>query len=169
MKADNQIQMNQVNTSYILWLGCFFGASGLHRIYNRKFLTGILWLCTWGLFGVGQFVDLFLIRQMVEEHNAKLRAKYGLSPTGVPLGERAIAEQVVDGTPLPPTRERLKVKLLKAAQARGGKLSVTQGVMELEVDFAEVESLLQEMVKSGYATVGNDPDTGIVVYEFHEL
>ncbi len=162
--------MNQVSTSYLLWLGFLFGASGLHRIYNKKFATGILWLCTGGLLGLGQFVDLFLISDMVEEHNAEFRAKYGLSPTGVPIEQKAVAQQVVaKAPPAMPTREQLIAKLLKAAEARGGKLSVTQGVMETGVGFSEVESVLLEMVKADYASIGNHPDTGIVIYEFHEL
>ena len=61
------------------------------------------------------------------------------------------------------------VKLLKAAAARDGKLSVTQGVMDTEASFAEVEAVLKEMVKSGYVRVDNHPLTGVVVYEFLEL
>ncbi|MBC6475795.1 MAG: NINE protein [Hormoscilla sp. GM102CHS1] len=164
--------MNQVSTSYLLWLGCLFGVTGLHRIYNKKFATGILWLCTGGLLGIGQFIDLFLISAMVEEHNmrAEFRAKHILSPTGVPIEQKAVAQQVVTkAPPAMPTREQLMVKLLKAAEARGGKLSVTQGVMETGVGFSEVESVLLEMVQAGYVSMGNHLDTDIVIYEFHEL
>ncbi|MBW4489339.1 MAG: hypothetical protein KME12_16235 [Trichocoleus desertorum ATA4-8-CV12] len=31
--------MNKVGTSYLLWLGCLFGISGLHRLYNGKIAT----------------------------------------------------------------------------------------------------------------------------------
>ena len=61
------------------------------------------------------------------------------------------------------------VKLLKAAVARNGKLSVTQGVMDTGASFAAVEATLKEMVKSGYVGVDNHPDTGIVIYHFLEL
>lgn len=36
----------------------FFGIIGVHRFMKGKILTGILWLCTAGLFGVGYVVDL---------------------------------------------------------------------------------------------------------------
>jgi hypothetical protein len=33
----------------------------------------------------------------------------------------------------------------------------------------EVETLLRQMAATGYVEIGNDPDTGVVVYEFKEL
>lgn len=45
----------------LLAAGCFVGIAGLHRFYVGKIVTGILWLVTWGLFGIGQFIDAILI------------------------------------------------------------------------------------------------------------
>jgi len=61
------------------------------------------------------------------------------------------------------------IKLLKAASVRGGKISVTQGVMDTEASFKEVEAALKEMVENGYVMVGNHPETGVVIYDFVEL
>lgn len=157
------LAMNSTGTSYLLWIGCFFGASGLHRLYNGKFISGFIWLFTWGFFGIGQFVDLFLISDMVEEHNEKFRAKHGLLPTGVPLIEPTAVSALYI------TRDQLAIQLVKAAAARGGKISVTQGVIDTGTSFVEVEAALTAMFKAGYVGLDNHPETGAVVYVFHEL
>ncbi|WP_449418091.1 TM2 domain-containing protein [Phormidium nigroviride] len=159
--------MKNLGVSYLFWAGWLIGLSGLHRLYNGKIGTGLLWLFTGGLLGIGQVVDLLLIPSMVDEQNANIRAKLGVSATGIPIYHQpnaAIAQVLVKQTP-----EQLMVKLLKAAYAKGGKLSVTQGVMATGASFAEVEATLTELLKTGYVSVDNDPATGIVIYDFHEL
>jgi TM2 domain-containing membrane protein YozV len=151
-------------TSYILCAVWFFGLGGLHRLYNGKIGTGLLWLLTFGVFGFGQFVDMFLIPGMVDEYQLRLMAKNGLGPNGLPMSQPTISATY---TRLP--SEPLTVKLLKAAHANGGNLSVTQGVMATGANFADVEAAMREMVRSGYVSVMNHPETGVVLYHFHEL
>lgn len=163
---------NRVGTAYLLWVVAFIlPIAGLHRFYNKKYASGMLWFCTWGMFGIGQLLDLFFIPGMVEEHNLKQQIRLGLSPYGYPLAQQATVQQVVDVPVVepPPTVEEKMLKLLKAAQKRGGTISVTQAVLETELSFGEVEETLKQMVKMGYVQVGNDLETGIVTYHFTEL
>lgn len=61
--------MRSVLVAYLLWFfgGC--GVLGLHRFYTGRVGTGLLWLFTGGLFGIGAFIDLFLIPGHVRDEN----------------------------------------------------------------------------------------------------
>ncbi len=57
---------------YLLWLLVFFGFAGIHRFYMGKWVTGLIWLFTGGLFLIGQIVDLLLIPGMADRANRRL-------------------------------------------------------------------------------------------------
>jgi TM2 domain-containing membrane protein YozV len=61
--------MKTKTSALILWLFCLIKLAGLHRIYLGKVGTGILWLLTWGLFGIGQLIDLFTLGTQVDLYN----------------------------------------------------------------------------------------------------
>ncbi len=163
-----QSRQERLLASYILAAAHFFGLSGLHRLYNGKIGTGLLWLCTWGILGIGQFVDLFLIPDMVDEAEARLKLKAGVSSFGIPLDLPVTTSQVYQSAKKEETKP-LNLRLLKAAEKNGGKISVTKGVLETEATFEEVETTLKEMMRSGYVSIDNDPHNGAVIYHFHEL
>ena len=143
--------------SYLLWFGILLGIGGLHRIYNGKYVSGVVWLFTYGLFGVGQLVDLLLISDMAEQRQRLLS---GGQPSRFDMQSTVAAEVSTD---------TLMEKLLHLAKLHGGQITVTQAVMETGQSFKTIENALKTMVKSGYADVTNRPDSGVVVYEFPEL
>lgn len=153
---------------YGLWCGALFGFCGLHRIYLGKYGTGILWLLTLGLLGIGQFVDLIRMRKLVADAN--VREGYALHPRA--MRDLLIQQQAHSARPagLPaPRRKSLKLKLLEAAMVRGGAISVTEGVAATGADFEEVEETLRTLVAGGYVDVDNLPGSGVVVYRFSEF
>lgn len=156
---------------YGLWCLWLFGLAGVHRIYMGKYGTGVLYLLTWGLFGIGQFIDLFRMKGLVKDAN--IREGYLPHPR---LAQRLQnpprpAAPVASNPPgsLPPGRVNVQQVLLKAAQANGGALTVTQGVVTTGLTFEQVEEVLREMVAKGYVDVDNAPNSGVVVYRFPEL
>jgi hypothetical protein len=54
----------------------------MQRFYNRRPVSGVLYLLTAGLCGVGQLVDLFLIPTLVESANAPLLLQEALVEKG---------------------------------------------------------------------------------------
>lgn len=137
--------------AYGLWAGWLFGFAGLHRLYLGKYGTGFLWLFTWGLAGIGQLYDLITMRRQVEEANLLEEAR----------AMHAAREREPEVTP--------QQLLLSAAMKEGGQLTVTQAAMVTGYSFQEAEQLLREMVASGYVDIGNEPESGVIVYYFPEL
>jgi TM2 domain-containing membrane protein YozV len=63
--------MRSVGAAYGLWALCLLGVAGVHRFYMGKWVSGLIWLFTWGLLGIGSIIDLILIPGMVERRNAR--------------------------------------------------------------------------------------------------
>lgn len=57
------VNMNgKVKDKYIsIFLCALFGVLGVHRFYEGKIASGILWACTGGLFGFGWIIDLLIL------------------------------------------------------------------------------------------------------------
>lgn len=61
------------NVSWLLQT--FLGMFGIHRFYLGKIWTGVLWLLTVGLFGIGYVYDYFMLNEMVDEKNRRSMLK----------------------------------------------------------------------------------------------
>lgn len=59
--------MRSKAVAYLLWF--FLGWAGIHRFYCRKWVTGSIWLLTFGLLGSGWFADAIVTSRMVDEAN----------------------------------------------------------------------------------------------------
>lgn len=51
----------------------FLGVFGIHRFYLGKVLTGLLWLVSGGLFGLGYLYDLWTLNGQIDQANAKTK------------------------------------------------------------------------------------------------
>ena len=75
-RPDSVSRVDGMTSERSRWLAFFlclvFGGMGIHRFYVGKVGTGILWLLTCGMFGIGWFIDLLVILC------GSFRDKYGL-------------------------------------------------------------------------------------------
>ncbi len=168
-----------VGTAFLLWLGCVFGLAGIHRFYLGKPGTGILYLLTWGLFGIGSVVDLVRMHSLVENANVRqevLESRAERRRLKHRRKQKLLVESKASSTPAGSskkpaieTKDEMRLALTQAAAKNNGMISVTQGVLATSKSFAEVEEALDAMAKSGYVGVDNHPDSGVVIYTFREL
>jgi len=155
--------MKDKTPAYLLWCACFVGMCGLHRIYLGRYGTGFLYLFTFGLFGIGQVIDLFQIGRMVEDENNRVLISQmgGAEALAAGGGARALL-----GKRTPRSTEELQVSLAQAAEQHRGRLTVAEAVAATGRSFKDVEKELNRMVVEGYIEVDNDEESGVLVYAF---
>lgn len=67
--------MKSKGIAYVLWLISVCGWLGLHRFYLGKIGTGLLWIITFGVGGLGSLIDLFTLGGQVEQWNTNRELK----------------------------------------------------------------------------------------------
>jgi len=68
-QAESRYAAGRKDYSAAWLLLTFGGVLGLHRFYMGKVLTGVLWLVTGGLFGIGWAYDFWTLNGQVDEVN----------------------------------------------------------------------------------------------------
>jgi len=64
-QADLRYKAGDVDYSVAWVLLTFFGVLGIHRMYMGKIITGIIYLCTGGLFVVGVLYDFWTLNDQI--------------------------------------------------------------------------------------------------------
>jgi|GEM_PF-163183 len=171
-------QKKNIALAYGLWGLGLFGLSGIHRLYLGKYMTGLLWLFSGGLFFVGQIIDLVLIPSMITQEpdpNLEKLVTITAKLPGIKFVQKilnkldgldASVQKTLIKSESPTVTHIAMQKLLEVAQAQGKVLSVGQAVMATGLPPEEVEKLLNQAVLHNIAHIGNDPESGAVRYYF---
>ena len=71
MNHDADIRYNEGEIDFNLcWiLLTFLGAFGIHRMYMGKWITGLIYLCTFGIFGLGYIYDFWTLNDQISLEN----------------------------------------------------------------------------------------------------
>lgn len=67
--ADRRYVAGDISYSVAWILLTFLGIFGLHRFYMGKWISGIVWLLTGGLVGLGVLYDFWTLNEQVSERN----------------------------------------------------------------------------------------------------
>lgn len=68
-EADFRFRTGPIDYSVGWILLVFLGIFGVHRMYLGKWITGIIYLFTFGLFGLGWLYDLWTLNSQIDERN----------------------------------------------------------------------------------------------------
>jgi TM2 domain-containing membrane protein YozV len=69
-QADLRFRTGRIDYSLAWILLTFLGLFGVHRMYMGKWLTGILWLITGGLLGLGYLYDYWTLNEQITVVNS---------------------------------------------------------------------------------------------------
>ena len=150
-------ERRSVAVAYLLWALAFFGVpfgfpglNGIHRFYCCKPISGSLWLFSFGLLGLGQLVDLFLIPRLVEQANQPL------------LLQEALAAGEARGLP------SLEYQLLALARRSGPEgFTLNDALLDLQLpiglDSEGVRAEMERLLHADLLDVAND-ERGRVIY-----
>jgi TM2 domain-containing membrane protein YozV len=142
--------------AYLLWFFSGFGVMGFHRFYLGKPASGLLYMCTGGLFLMGGIYDLFNMNKLVRDANLQLRYK----------------EVLYLNTPVPAVKKKKKetVEYVILKTAKKNKGIVTPGEVALSGDFTIEASkkYLDKLSAKGFAEM-RIKESGVIVYCFPEF
>ena len=153
--------------AYILWLISGFGALGFHRFYLGKIGTGLLWMFTGGLLGIGAFFDFFTLpgqvreanfRQAILEGAVRNNANNSSSWRNVNDGEARIIRE----------KEPVEHVILRLAKANKGILTASEVALGAKISIEEAKRDLDAMVNKGFAEL-RVRQSGSLVYTIPEL
>jgi len=72
-EADQRYRSGALDYNVAWILLTFLGVFGVHRMYMGKWLSGILYLCTGGLFFIGVLYDFWTLNAQISERNGPQR------------------------------------------------------------------------------------------------
>lgn len=167
--------MRNTSTAYLLLALQFFGAAGLHRFYLGKPVSGLVWMATFGLGGLGTLYDLLTMEEQVDMANRRMlpaARHHPMLPAAAPVGpHNPYMPSAAPHTPrAAPAREELPLELrvLQAAKNHGGRLTVMQAAAELGIRMQTIEDQLDGLCHKGRANIEVSED-GVIYYDFPEL
>jgi TM2 domain-containing membrane protein YozV len=75
MNREADIRYNEGEVDFnIAWLLLtFLGLFGIHRMYMGKWITGLIYLCTGGLIGIGYIYDFWTLNDQISLINGSPR------------------------------------------------------------------------------------------------
>lgn len=164
------LKLYSTSLAYILWFISGFGALGLHRFYLGKFGSGILYLLTGGLFGIGGFYDLISLPGQVREANLRLGYRNALE-FGLGRGSGGtdhVRRELRNEFRRDIKKETPEKVILRVAKKNNGIATPSLVALEGDISLDEAKALLEKLMNKGYAEM-RVTKNGSIVYLFPDL
>jgi hypothetical protein len=152
--------MYSTGIAYILWFFSGCGVLGFHRFYLGKIGTGLLWMFTGGLLGIGAFFDLFTLPRQVREENFKIAVINGAR---MPNNNNQWRNVNDAQTRIIPEKESIEHQVLKLAKENKGIITASELALLSKTSIDEAKKALDTMVSKGHVEL-RVRQSGSIVY-----
>ena len=163
-------QPKQTGVAYLCWCLCFVGIAGGQRFYVGKVGSGLLYLFTFGFFGIAQLIDLFTTGEMVDSYN--MRKGFVPGAYANPLAHHQIVVNVgekikssfadSDQTALQSQPDHSDEHKILTACADGG-LSIAKIAIKTGISTSKIREMLVEMEQDDLVRV-DISESGSILY-----
>lgn len=154
--------------TYLLWFLGGFGALGFHRFYLGKIGTGLLYMFTGGLAGIGCVYDFFTIPMQVRDANVEARYRRALD-FGSPYGDgpqvrQEFRREIGKGS----NKDTIERVILRTAKKNSGIATPSEVALDADISLDDAKKNLEQLVSRGFAEVRVNRN-GTLVYVFPDF
>lgn len=160
--------MYSTGIAYFLWLISGVGALGFHRFYLGKFGTGLLYMVTGGLGGIGSFYDLLTLPIQVREANLRLAYREAINDRYAHRQPRQFTSDFKISMRDEIKKDSLERVILKTAKENQGIVTPSVVAIESGMSIDQAKNALEKLVSKGHADIRVSKN-GSMVYFFQEF
>jgi len=154
--------------AYFLWLVSGLGALGFHRFYLGKWGTGLIFIATGGLFGIGSFYDLVTIPLQVREANLRNAYREAIYDRNTGSRPGFINSDFKTSMRTEIKKDSLERVILKTAKDNQGIVTPSEVAVESGLSIDQAKIALEKLVSNGHADIRVSKN-GNMVYFFQEF
>ena len=156
-------------TAYLLWALGLCGVCGIQRFYLGQPVPGVLYLLTFGVCGVGQFIDLFLIPGEVSTANLRANGNNNQQNIVVHVGNNTseFGNERTEPRPKSKTLKPLTLshRILEVCSTPH-PISLSQIIIATGEPIADIKKATEELAAQGLI-VQTISEEGVIMYKTH--